>query len=47
MRLKEPSKITIADLTSNRTLLEERQTEFLDMYKRLMKRLSGGVFGVT
>jgi len=47
MRLKEPSKITIADLTSNRTLLEERQTEFLDMYKRLMRRLSGGVFGVT
>ena len=47
MRLKEPSKITIADLTSNRTLLEERQTEFLDMYKRLMRRLSGGVFRVT
>ena len=47
MRLKEPDKITVADLTSNRVLLEERHTEFLEMYWRLMKRLNGGVFGVT
>jgi len=47
MRLKEPSRITIADLTSNRVLLEERHTEFSEMYWRLMRGLSGGAFGVT
>lgn len=47
MRLKEPSRITIADLESNRTLMDERHTEFLDMYRMLMRRLYGGGFTVS
>lgn len=47
MRLKEPSKITIADLTSNRLFLEERGNDYYYVYKKLIRNLTGGVFEVT